>query len=156
VQEADEEAVLLLRVVLALVGAVLDLELEEGRLVAGHLGVQRLLDTDAALNFGLALLDLRQDAVDVLQLIAPLPEHLAIVAHLLLSLSFDLLRNAVDVFASILLVRLDELLEVALAPAVEAHRQQALLLLLLLVGQLLGLVNLFLLFDLLLLGLFGV
>ena len=44
VQHADEEAVLLLGVVLALVGAVGDAQLVEGGTVAGDLGIQGLSD----------------------------------------------------------------------------------------------------------------
>ncbi len=82
VEHADEEAVLLLGVVLALVGAVGDAQLVERSPVPRHFGVERLLDGGAPLDLGLAALDLRHDAVDVLQLVAALPEHGAVLHHL--------------------------------------------------------------------------
>ena len=66
VQHTDEEAVLLLRVVLALVCAVLDSQLVEWRLVAHHLGIQGALDADSTLDFGLSALYLCHYLLNVL------------------------------------------------------------------------------------------
>ena len=84
------------------------------------LGVERLLDAEAALYLGLAALDLRHDALDVGQLVAALPEHLRVLHHLLGRLALHLVSDALKVVAAVLLVRFDELVEVALRPRVEA------------------------------------
>lgn len=42
---------------------------------AGYLGVQCLLDADPPLDAGLAPLDLGHNLLDILQLVAALPEH---------------------------------------------------------------------------------
>ena len=86
------------------------------------LGIERLLDAEAALYLGLAALDLRHDALDVGQLVAALPEHLRVFHHLFGRLALHLFGDALQVVAPVLLVRLDELVEVALRPRVEPLR----------------------------------
>lgn len=152
---ANQEPVLLLRIVLAFVRPVLDLELIEGRFVACHLGIERFLDAGAPLNLGLAFLDEIQDAVDVLELVAALPEHLGVLEDFFGRLALDLARDRVQVLPPVLLVGLDELVEVALGPPGEALVEQPLLLGPLLVSERLGLVDFPLLLSLLFLGLFG-
>ena len=84
--------------------------------ISGDLGIESFLDESSPLDLGLALLDLRHDAVDVLQLVAAFPEHLGVLHDLILTLALDLLRDVLDVVAAVLLVQTDELVEVALAP----------------------------------------
>ena len=144
-EHADQEAVLLLRVVLALVGAVADAQLVEGGPIAGHFGVQGLFDGRPSLDLGLAPLNLGEDSVAVLQLRATLPEHGAVLHHLLRGLALHFFGDVLDVVPAVLLVGLDELVEVPLGPVEEALRQQNVSLGKLLLGHGLGLVNLHLL-----------
>lgn len=124
----------------------------ERRPIARHLRVKRALDAHPALDLGLAALNLRHDALDVGQFVASLPKHGGVLDDLLGRLALDLFGDVVDVVAAVLLVRLDELVEVALRPIREALREQTLLLELLVVGERLRLVDLALLFALLLAG----
>eukprot|EP00976_Prorocentrum_cordatum_P062455 1176725-Prorocentrum_minimum.AAC.4 len=80
---ADEEAVLLLGEALALVLTVRDLEVPPGVLVALDLGRQRLHDVVVPLDLRLALLDVLDVPVVVRNLRVPLPEHRAVLRHLL-------------------------------------------------------------------------
>ena len=91
-----------------------------GILRAAYLGVERFLDAEAPLDLGLAALDLRHDALDVGELVAALPEHLRVLHHLLGRLALHFVSDALKVVAAVLLVRFDELVEVALRPRVEA------------------------------------
>eukprot|EP00053_Salpingoeca_punica_P017129 m.163900 g.163900 ORF g.163900 m.163900 type:complete len:637 (-) comp17120_c0_seq4:1564-3474(-) len=150
-QHADEEAVLLLGELLALAVAVLDLELVHWRLVAGDLGVQRHLNLNAPLDLLLAALNLGQDGVLVGQLIHALQQDLGVLFDLIRSLALNLLGDVLNVRASILLQRLEQLVEVLLCPRAEALLCELILLRLLLLGEGLGIVNQLLLGNALLL-----
>ena len=89
-----------------------------------YLGVERLLDGCPSLDFGFAALNLRHDAINVLQLVTPLPEDGAVLHHFLRSLAFHLFGDVLDVVAPVLLVGLDELVKVALRPRREALRSK--------------------------------
>ena len=86
--------------------------------VVSHLSY--LSNERPSLYLGLSLLDLSHNPVDVLQLLAPIPEDLAVLLHLFGSLALHFLRDGVDLVSAVFLVQTDELVEVALCPVGEA------------------------------------
>ena len=117
----------------------------------GNFGAKGFLDQPSPLNLGLSLLYLGHDTINVLQLLAAVPENLGVLYDLFGRLSVDLLRDGVDVLSAVLLVQPNEQVEVSLRPIGEALLQQVVLLLDLVFGKLLRIVNLSLLFLLYLL-----
>ena len=116
--------------------------------MSSHLTVQRTFDRGTPLDFRLATLYLAHYTIDVLQLVAALPEHRTVLHHLVRRFAFHLTRNVLDIIAAILFVCLDELIKVSLRPVGEALRQQRFLLHQLLFRQRFGFVNFALLLPL--------
>lgn len=85
-----------------------------------YLSVQRLFYGGTALNFRLATLDLCHYSFNVLKLVATVPEHGAVLDHLVRCLSLNVFGYVLNVIATELLVRLDKLIEVSLRPVCEA------------------------------------
>ena len=54
----------------------------------------------------------------------PFPENLAVLDHLVWGLSLDFLGNVVDLIPAVLLVKSDELVEVALGPVGETLQRK--------------------------------
>ena len=88
-----------------------------------YLCVERLLDGLASLNLRFSTLDGSQNLLVVLQLRVTLPEDLPILPHLDATLAFHFAADRVDVFTSILLHRLQELVEVPFRPVPEALQE---------------------------------
>mmetsp|Transcript_22804 Transcript_22804/g.58024 ORF Transcript_22804/g.58024 Transcript_22804/m.58024 type:complete len:574 (+) Transcript_22804:400-2121(+) len=135
VHHAQDEAVLLLRVRLALVGAVLDLELLPRVLVPLQLHGHRVHDVRLALDLELAALNVLEHLLPVVELAEALPEHIAVLAHILLGLALNLGGDLRVMLAAVLLARAHKRVEVLAAPVGEALLQQRRLLLLLLGRQ---------------------
>ena len=78
---------------------VVELHLEERVLVAPDLELHRAVNVVLSLDLLLALQDLDEVLVPVLQLVAARPEDLRVPPHLGLGLALDLLRDRRDVLA---------------------------------------------------------
>lgn len=87
--------------------------------ISCDLCVEGFPDERAPLDFRFALFDLGHDPVNVLQLVASLPEDFWIFHNFFLRFSLDFFGDVLDVVAPVLLVQADELVEVALAPVRE-------------------------------------
>ena len=85
-----------------------------------HLCVQGLLDANPALDACLSSLNLGHDPLYVLQLVASLPEHTAVVMDLVGGLALHLTGDRLNVVSAKLLISFDKLLEISLAPVGEA------------------------------------
>ena len=98
VEHADQESILFLSVIFALVGAICNSELVKGCSIPGNFGIQSLLDEGSSLNFGLALLNLGHDSVNVLQFITPFPKDFGVLNNFLRRFSLNFLKLHNELF----------------------------------------------------------
>ena len=149
VEHADQEAVLLLGVVLALVRAVGDAKLVEWSAVStakhsmqrssslsykiqilpGNFGIKSLPDQSPPLDFGLSLFNLVHDSVNILKFLAPVPEDGAVFLDLLGGLAVNLLGDGIDLVAPILFMQADKLVKVTFRPGSETLKYKIFLVL---------------------------
>ena len=80
--QPHQKPVFLLSVVLALVGAIHDVQLMEGRTVACHLGFQSPPNVLLTLDLLFSFLNDAQNTIQICQLLRTLPEYFCICTHL--------------------------------------------------------------------------